>query len=276
MLRRQVYQGTTDEYFEIIHLDGSTSLPEKLIDGQLSIFWFEEDDNCFIIDSKDYVFNKNQMICLTSMHTVIVQKLGKARYVRFNSPFFCILNHDSEVGCKGILFFGSSNLPLLFPNTADLEILETVWKMIQIEMASRDNLQLEMLQMMLKRFLILCTRIYKTQENFNAIDNKQVDIVREFNFLVEQHFKEKHSVAEYASILNKSPKTISNLFSKVSEKSPLQIIQNRIMIEVRRKLRYTDMPVSEIGYEVGYQDIQSFSRFFKKHEGVSPSEFRTS
>ncbi len=275
-MRRQVYEGTTDEYFEIIHLDGSSSLPEKLIDGQLSIFWFEEDDNCFIIDSKDYVFNKNQLICLTSMHQVIVQKMGKARYVRFNAPFFCILNHDSEVGCKGVLFFGSSNLPILFPNTADIEILETVWKMIQIEMASKDNLQLEMLQMMLKRFLILCTRIYKTQENFNAINDKQVNIVREFNFLVEQHFKEKHSVAEYASILNKSPKTISNLFSKVSEKTPLQIIQNRIMIEVRRKLRYTDMPVSEIGYEVGYQDIQSFSRFFKKHEGVSPSEFRTS
>ena len=274
-MRRQVYEGTTDEYFEIIHLDGSSSLPEKLIDGQLSIFWFEEDDNCFIIDSKDYVFNKNQLICLTSMHHVIVQKLGKARYVRFNSPFFCILNHDSEVGCKGVLFFGSSNLPVLFPNTADIEILETVWKMIQIEMASKDNLQLEMLQMMLKRFLILCTRIYKTQENFNAINEKQVNIVREFNYLVEQHFKEKHSVAEYASILNKSPKTISNLFSKVSEKTPLQIIQNRIMIEVRRKLRYTDMPVSEIGYEVGYQDIQSFSRFFKKHEGISPSEFRT-
>ena len=142
-------------------------------------------------------------------------------------------------------------------------------------MVSKDNLQLEMLQMMLKRFLILCTRIYKTQENFNAINNKQVDLVREFNFLVEQHFKDKHSVAEYATILNKSPKTISNLFGKISDKSPLQIIQNRIMIEVRRMLRYTDMPVSEIGYEVGYQDIQSFSRFFKKHEGISPSEFRT-
>jgi len=274
-VRRQVYQGNTNEYFEIMHLDGSPSLPEKLIEGQLSIFWFEEDDNCFIIDSKDYVFNKNQLICLTSMHKVIVQKLGKARYVRFNSPFFCILNHDSEVGCKGVLFFGSSNLPILFPNSADVEILETVWKMIQIEMVSKDNLQLEMLQMMLKRFLILCTRVYKTQENFNAINNKQVDLVREFNFLVEQHFKDKHSVAEYATILNKSPKTISNLFGKISDKSPLQIIQNRIMIEVRRMLRYTDMPVSEIGYEVGYQDIQSFSRFFKKHEGISPSEFRT-
>ncbi len=249
-------------------------LPDSSIDGQLSIYWFEEDDNCLIIDAKDYVFNKNQLICLTSMHKVIVQKLGKVKYLRFNAPFFCILNHDSEVGCKGILFFGSSNLPLLNPSVEDLTILETVWKMILIEMESRDNLQLEMLQMMLKRLLILCTRIYKSQENYQAIDNIQTDIVREFSFLVEQHFKEKHSVSEYADLLNKSPKTISNLFKKVSDKSPLQIIQNRIMIEVRRMLRYTELPISEIGYQVGYQDIQSFSRFFKKHEGVSPSQFR--
>lgn len=274
-MNKLIYQGKTDEYFEVLNIESGDMLPNDVIDGQLSIYWFEEDDNCLIIDSKDYVFNKNQLICLTSMHKVIVQKLGKVKYLRFNSPFFCILNHDSEVGCKGILFFGSSNLPILNPRPEDFSILETVWKMILIEMESRDNLQLEMLQMMLKRLLILCTRIYKGQENYQAIDNKQVDIVREFNFLVEQHFKEKHTVAEYATILNKSPKTISNLFGKVSEKSPLQIIQNRIMIEVRRLLRYTEMPVSEIGYQVGYQDIQSFSRFFKKHEGVSPSQFRS-
>ncbi len=273
-MKRHVYQGRTDEYFEILDLEVGDQLPQDPIDGQLSLYWFQEDDNCLIIDAKDYVFAKNQMICLTSLHKVIVQKLGKVRYIRFNSPFFCILNHDSEVGCKGILFFGSSNLPILTPTTADLEVFETVWKMIQLEMDSRDNLQLEMLQMMLKRFLILCTRVYKNQENYKAIDKHQVDLVREFSFLVEQHFKEKHTVAEYAEILNKSPKTISNLFGKVSDKTPLQIIQSRILVEVRRMLRYTDKPVSEIGYDVGYNDIQSFSRFFKKHEGMSPTDFR--
>ena len=147
--------------------------------------------------------------------------------------------------------------------------------MIGIEQKSSDNLQLEMLQMMLKRLLILCTRIYKKHENYSAVDNSQSDIIRDFNFLVEQNFKTKHTVTEYAALLNKSPKTLSNLFGKLSDKSPLQYIQDRIILEAKRVLGYTDLPVSEIGDDLGFKDIQSFSRFFKKHVGTSPTSFRT-
>ena len=127
---------------------------------------------------------------------------------------------------------------------------------------------------MLKRFIILCTRIYKSKNNFLKLKTTDVDIVREFNFLVEQHFKTKHSVLDYADLLNKSPKTLSNIFAKLAGKSPLQIIHERKILEARRMLWYTDKTIKEISYELGFQDIQTFSRFFKKAENVSPSEFK--
>jgi AraC-like DNA-binding protein len=46
------------------------------------------------------------------------------------------------------------------------------------------------------------------------------------------------------------------------------------MIEARRLLHYTNMQVKEIAYEIGYDDVQAFSRFFKKQECISPSEFK--
>jgi len=270
------YTGRTNEYFEIVENNAGDRIENNPIEGQLSMLWLMEDDNKLIIDTKEYSLQKNQIIFLTPFHKVEIKNIGAHKYMRFNSPFYCILNHDSEVGCKGVLFYGTKSIPALSPNDSELEILTTVWKMLALEMASNDNLQLEMLQMMLKRILILCTRIYKSQENFSAIEVSQVDIVRDFNYLVEEHFKEKHSVTEYADLLNKSPKTLSNIFKKLNNKTPLQVIQNRIMLEVRRLLRYTDRPISEIGYEVGFNDIQSFSRFFKKNEGQSPSNFRLS
>ncbi len=269
------YIGRTNEYFEIINLTSFTQQAlEKPDQDLLSFIWFEEDGSELTIDARCKKYYKNQIVCLTPFHKVSISKITKAKVLRFNSPFYCILEQDSEVGCKGLLFFGSASLPILNPSDEDLEILTAVWKMILLEMNSKDNLQLEMLQMMLKRLLILSTRIYKSQENFGKVDNVQSDIIRDFNFLVEHHFKEKHGVAEYATMLNKSPKTLSNLFKKLHDKSPLQMIQARIMLEVRRLLRYTDKPISEIGYEVGFNDVQSFSRFFKKNEGISPSEFR--
>ena len=196
--------------------------------------------------------------------------------LRFNKPFYCILDHDSEVGCKGILYYGASNLPIIRIPKDDFEILEAVWKVLYMELESVDSLQLEMLQMMLKRILILCTRIYKSQLNFQSIDEVNTDIIREFNFLVETHFKEMHSVVDYASLLNKAPKTLSNLFKKLGGKTPVQFIQERLLLEAHRLLKYSDKSISDIGYELGFNDIQTFSRFFKNHQGISPVEFKQS
>ncbi len=269
------FTGKTNEHFEILNISSSNQeLISQKNDGLLSLIWFEEDNNVLNIDTKEYILNKNQIICLTQFHNVEVVQVHSARALLFNAPFYCILDHDSEVGCKGVLYYGSPSVPVLSPSPDDIDVLSTVWQMAVHEFKAADSLQLEMLQMMLKRILILCTRIYQSQDNFDHMDTGQIDIVREFNFLVEQHFKTKHSVSEYAELLNKSPKTLSNLFGKLKSSSPLQIIQSRIMLEVRRLLRYTDKPVSEIGYDVGFNDVQSFSRFFKKNEGISPSEYR--
>jgi len=268
------YEGRNLEYFELTDVTSDNChLLKSSKKSELSMIWFDEDDNHLKIDAVDYHFNKNELVCFTEFHKVEVVKVNQLRLLRWNRPFYCILDHDSEVGCKGVLYYGASNTPIVKPNEKELEILEAAWKMLHIEMTSVDNLQLEMLQMMLKRILILCTRIYKKQQQYDKAKD-QVDIIRDFNFLVEQHFKEKHNVAEYADLLNKSPKTLSNLFKKLGAKTPLQFIQSRIMVESRRLLSYTDKGVSEIGYELGYNDVQSFSRFFKKREGVSPNDFR--
>ena len=115
--------------------------------------------------------------------------------------------------------------------------------------------------------MILCTRIYKSQKQYDALDS---DLIRQFNYLVEEHHHKLHTVAAYAKLLHKSPKTLSNIFAQTGNKTPLQYIQDRIMLAARRLLHYSDNQVQEIAYELGYEDVQSFSRFFKRHEGVSP------
>ncbi len=269
------YAGKNEEYLEVIEINSENcDILKASQKSKLILLWFTSDQNRLKIDSVDYTFNRNDIVSLTEFHKVQVKELNEVKLLRWNRSFYCILDHDSEVGCKGILYYGASNLPVIKPKIDDVEVLRTVWKMLLIEMQSKDNLQLEMLQMMLKRLLILCTRIYKIQSNYHEHKANSVDIIREYNFLVEKHFREKHNVAAYASLLNKSPKTLSNLFKKIGSSTPLQFIQSRIMLEARRLLQYTDKTISEIGYELGFSDVQVFSRFFKNLEGVSPSDYK--
>ena len=266
--------GKNNDFIELKELAipdcGIFDAPEA---SSLTVIWFKTDDNQFVIDGKAYTFNKNEIIFLTEFHKVKVIKKGVTKFLRFNRSFYCVIDHDKEVGCKGVLFFGASQVPIICIPEGELEQFESVWRMFMLEMEAYDNLQIEMLQMMLKRYLILCTRLYKKQFEF-PIENKKMDIIREFNFLVEGHFKSKHTVSEYADLLFKSPKTLSNVFSKSGFKSPLQYIHERKMLEARRLLHHSDDSVKQIALEIGFDDIQSFSRFFKKNEGISPSKYR--
>lgn len=269
------YSGKSDEVLMLAELnaDNCYLLKDRGL-SDLIILWNISEGTTLKVDGQEYVLPGNQVLCLTEFHKIEVLKIEQARMIKFNRPFYCISDHDNEVGCKGVLFFGASQLPAFSIPEEEQEKFEILWKMFSLEMESQDQLQEEMLQMMLKRFIILCTRIYKEQKKVTEEDQTEFSVVREFNYLVETHYMKYHKVADYAALLNKSPKTLSNLFSKYEHKTPLQIIKERIMLEARRMLLYTDKPVSEIAYETGYEDVQSFSRFFKAQEGISPREYR--
>lgn len=269
------YKGRSEEQFFITNITSLnvSELTAYSRDGLL-ILWNLEDEMKLNIDGVEYKLIANQIVFLTEFHKVIVHSVGIVRLIRFNRSFYCIIDHDHEVGCKGILFFGASQVPIINIVEEELSKFETLWDMLAVEMNSRDNLQQEMLQMMLKRFVILSTRLYKSQFHLHDIEKGRLNLVREFNYLVEMHFRAKHSVSQYAELLNKSPKSLTNLFSQSGQKNPLQLIQDRILLEARRQLLYTDKIVKEIAYELGFDDIQTFSRFFKTKEGVSPREYR--
>ena len=270
-----IYKGQNNEFIELTDLQKGSSLTfDNMLLYPLTFVWIRGQKTDIVFEGMNLHLNNNTIICLTSFHKIEFNSIESARLIKFNREFYCVKDHDSEVSCKGLLFYGANQLPYFQIPENEIDKFETFWRMFHIEMQSKDDLQLEMLQIMLKRYIILCTRIYKSQMNLTNLEIKEVDIVREFHFFVEQHFKTKHLVQEYADLLNKSVKTLANTFSKVSDKSPLQIIHERKALEAKRMLRYTDKPIKEIAYEIGFEDIQTFSRFFKKMENSSPTDFK--
>ena len=75
-------------------------------------------------------------------------------------------------------------------------------------------------------------------------------------------------------MLNKSPKTLANILSAYQQPSAIRIIHNRIQAEARRLLLYTAKSSKEIALMLGFEDQAAFSRFFKKMNKESLSEYR--
>lgn len=219
----------------------------------------------------------DEIVSLTPLQHLEVKSVeGEYLTFLFNSNFYCIFGHDDEVSCNGFLFHGSSRVMKLKLSPEQSANLHDIVRIFQQESAVRDNLQEEMLRILLKRFIITCTRIAREKCGVTPEQEKAFDLVRRFYILVDQHFREKKSVQEYADLLFRSPKTLSNLFASCGEPSPLRIIHERIEAEAKRLLLYTTKSAKEISRLLGFEDLPAFSRFFKKMTGESVSDFRKS
>ncbi len=241
----------------------------------LSIIWNVGLPARVEVDGQKIKIDNNCVIFLTEYHRLEDLQFDRLNVIQFNKPFYCVEKHDSEVGCRGVLFFGASEVPKIKIEAERLKQLQLIWEVFMMEMEDEsDNLKQEMLQIMLKRFLITCVRIYK-QDSLNLpSEANNIGIIREFNYLVEKHFRTLTKVGDYAKLLHKSPKTLANTFNKFIDKTPIKIINERRLLEAKRLLKYSEKSVQEIAYELSFNDIQSFSHFFRTRLGQSPSAFK--
>ncbi|WP_431211505.1 helix-turn-helix domain-containing protein [Puia sp. P3] len=153
--------------------------------------------------------------------------------------------------------------------------MELLFQVFLDEFEDRDHIQGEMMQVLLKRLIIIITRLAKRQYlNEAALTEDKLDLVRQYNLLVEKNYKKEHQVKFYADRLNKSPKTLSNVFALYNHKSPQQVIHERVLQEAKRLLFYTGKSAKEVAADMGFEDATHFSKFFKKKSGTTPSEFR--
>lgn len=217
----------------------------------------------------------DEIVPLTPLHRLELKKVeGDYLMFLFNSNFYCIYGHDNEVSCNGFLFHGSSSVMRLRLSPFQSAQLKGILEIFKGECGIRDSLQEEMLRIILKRFIITCTRIAREKFEVTHEKEKSFDLIRRFYVLVDTHYKEKKQVQDYAEMLHRSPKTLSNLFASYGLPSPLRVIHERVEAEAKRLLLYTHKSAKEIGDLLGFEDQAAFSRFFKKMAKESIFEYR--
>ncbi len=241
-----------------------------------TIAWNQGAKQTVTIDGTEHDFLPNTLLTLLFDQSFSFEDPASIIAWQFNREFYCIIDHDTEVSCVGFLFGSTDHLFINLdePSQQKLKLLLDIFLQ---EFNTTDNIQHDMLLMLLKRLIITITKLARSEyiPDLKQQDDKY-NIIRKFNLLVEMHFRTEHSVSYYAQLLNKSPKTLSNLFALYNNKTPLQVIQERIVIESKRLLYYTDQSVKQITYNLGFEDAAYFSNFFKKHTSTSPLEFRNS
>ena len=103
---------------------------------------------------------------------------------------------------------------------------------------------------------------------------RQARLVARLRERIEQRFRHREPVASYARALGVSETALRHAFARVASLSPAAILDERALLEARRLLLYSNLSVAEVGYAVGFEDPAYFSRFFARHTGRSPRDWR--
>jgi AraC family transcriptional activator of pobA len=121
--------------------------------------------------------------------------------------------------------------------------------------------------------MLLARRRAVAQATAPAGDARGATFVR-FRALVEAHYAERWPASRYAQALAITQSRLDRTCRAASGRSAFEIVQDRVLLEARRKLVHVAAPVSALAYELGFEDPAYFCRFFKRRVGSTPTQWR--
>ncbi len=104
--------------------------------------------------------------------------------------------------------------------------------------------------------------------------SKYGQLAKKFTQLLYEHYRTEKNVKFYADSLAITAKHLSDVVKVVTGTSAKQAIDQLVIFESKSLLKQTEMDIKEIVYWLGYDDPSHFSRIFRKHTGLSPSDYR--
>ncbi|MCC3152744.1 helix-turn-helix transcriptional regulator [Hymenobacter sp. BT770] len=168
-------------------------------------------------------------------------------------------------------FFDSAHPPLLHLPPQKTEIRPLFEHLFQEYQEPHPN-QAEVFRTYLHLGLELAARHYPAQPTAEVSAAPQQ--IRAFGALLNQHFRTKHSVSEYADLLHLTANHLNALCRRVLNKTASALIHERVVVEAQRLLSHSALSVAQVAYELGFEDASYFVRYFRKYTGTTPEAFR--
>jgi AraC family transcriptional regulator, transcriptional activator of pobA len=179
---------------------------------------------------------------------------------RFESQFgrqLAVLNQARCVSVKG----SRSHIRTLF---------STLLEEYQQDNDARELMLHAMLSALLVWINRQCQGVTPTEDR----TERRRAVMQQFARHIESHYREHLQMSEYAQAVGLSVTHLNYLCREFHDCSALNVLHQRLMLEARRSLQYTPMPISQLSDYLGFSDATYFSRFFRRYAGVSPKLFR--
>jgi AraC family transcriptional activator of pobA len=240
------------------------------------IIWIKEGKGKHTIDFKDYEFSDASLFLLhpKNVHRIHKETPTSGGVVKFNDYFFA----DDNIHSKFLLQYGIFDdidiLPMIHLKPEEQSSINNFFELMSKEANNQNAFTSTILLNLLKSFLLKVYQIKKSQCAISDITDHRFVKFKQFQELLEAHLHKYHNTGFYAQELKISTKTLSNYCKLISNKTTQELIKERLILEAKRMLIYTDLSVKEVAYNLGFNDYAYFTRFFTVNVLLNPTDFR--
>lgn len=239
------------------------------------ILFLTQGSGIHTIDFQEYQVKPNSVFFLSpgQIHSLQLSQDIQGYIFVFTSEFYLLNKQDKNKLLELPFFYNIANSyrPLYLDNSDASPIVDFFKKAIDENDKNMDDSP-DFIRSILDILLITFSRLYPVDSNEKS--KKSNLLVKRFKQLIEEKFHENKSVKEYADLLAVTPNHLSETVKTLTGRTSTDLINDKMILEVKRMLMHTDLTVSEVAYQLNFADQSYFSRYFKKNTGLTPIEFR--
>jgi AraC family transcriptional activator of pobA len=187
----------------------------------------------------------------------------------FLSDFF-----DDKLFAYRLQYFYNSQHPQYFRTTdEEYSIIQFAFNEIISEINNYQNDSAHIIRSLLYFSLSKLNRLYSKFYNISP-DTQSHSSIHKFKELLEMNIRTIHTVNDYCILLNTDRHKLNAMIKAHTGQTTKQIINSRLLQEVKTELRYSNKTIAEISHELNFSDPNNLTRFFRKMEGISPASYR--
>ncbi|MEN0055385.1 MAG: helix-turn-helix domain-containing protein [Mucilaginibacter sp.] len=225
-----------------------------------------------------YEAKPDAMLLATPFHILRIYESSDdflCRFIVFSKAFLTENNVNSHF-LESFSYFKSASLPVIYPSHDDAKMLLDIYLLMQQKMARETHpYRMEISRSMLITMLYEVESIYEKQHVIvKGKQTRKQELNMLFQDLVFHHYKEHRNVQYYADSLYVSPKHLTETIKDVTGRTAGEWIDEAVVLEAKVLLRNNEISIARVAEEIHFPDQSSFGKYFKKHTGMSPSDYR--
>lgn len=225
------------------------------------------------IDLKDYSISKGSVLKIAKgqVHAFQVDFKYDGYLVVFTEDFVLRYFSKSSIDFISHLYNYHISEPLVKNSTFNDFFLEQVAKELQ---SKNTFAQKEIVAKILELYLLRLERLAQ-KSALESLNTKHQTLFIGFKNLVEKNYIKTRNVKDYANMLSISTKHLNRIVKDFTLNTAKHFIDDFVILEIKRTIVSTNYSLKEIGYAIGFDEVTNFTKFFKKHIGTTPKQFKS-